>query len=230
MHVLAVLDLKYSFKYCISGEIGLSITPDDWFNRFWPFRSRGGLSGIGYFGDMLRGFDEMRRGMERQFEESFKDIETTTPKDLIREYETPEGGKVREVGPFVYGYSMTIGPDGIQRVKEFGNVKSPMRGGFFKPSMVSSEREPMSDVTTSDKEVKVVIELPGVSKENIKVNAYDGTVEVTTTDPKRKYHEVLEIPPETDIETAKSSYINGMLEITFRKKEVKAKGKEIKLE
>ena len=137
---------------------------------------------------------------------------------------------MREVGPIVYGYSMTIGPDGIPRVREFGNVKSPMRRGFFKPSMLSSEREPMSDVTTTDKEVKVVIELPGVSKENIKVNAYDGKVEVTTTDPKRKYHELLEIPPEIDIETAKSSFNNGILEITFKKKEGKPKGKEIKVD
>ena len=65
----------------------------------------------------------------------------------------------------------------------------------------------MADVTTTEKEVKVIVELPGVNKENIKVNAYDNSVEVTTTDPeKRKYHEVIEIPPETDIETAKSTY------------------------
>ncbi|MGG6460891.1 MAG: archaeal heat shock protein Hsp20 [Candidatus Eiseniibacteriota bacterium] len=208
----------------------MSIEPDDWFSRFfgtgsWPFKRRG-------FGDMFRGFDEMRREMEREFEESFKDIETKAPKDLIREYETPEGGKVRELGPFVYGYSMTIGPDGKPRVKEFGNVKSPMRaGGFLRTPMISSEREPMSDITTTDKEVKVTIELPGVSKEDIKINAYDGTVEVTTNDPKRKYHEVVEIPPETDIETAKSSYNNGILEITFnRKSQAKPKGKEIKVE
>jgi HSP20 family protein len=181
---------------------------------------------------MFRGFDEMRREMEREFEESFKDIETKAPKDLIREYETPEGGKVRELGPFVYGYSMTIGPDGKPRVKEFGNVKSPMRaGGFLRTPMISSEREPMSDITTTDKEVKVTIELPGVSKEDIRINAYDGTVEVTTSDPKRKYHEVVEIPPETDIETARSSYNNGILEITFnRKSRAKPKGKEIKVE
>ena len=73
----------------------------------------------------------MRREMERGFEESFKDIETKAPKDPIREYETPEGDKVREVGPIVYGYSMTIGPDGKPRVKEFGNVKSPMRTRFL---------------------------------------------------------------------------------------------------
>lgn len=205
----------------------MSIEPDDWFNRFWPFGRRGQGS---YFGDMFRGFDEMRREMERGFE-SFKDIETKAPKDLIREYETPQGDKVREVGPIVYGYSMTIGSDGKPRVKEFGNVKSPMRTGFFGSPMISSEREPMSDITITDKEVKIAVEMPGVSKENIKINVYDETVEVTSTDPKRKYHEVIEIPPETDIETARSNFNNGILEIVFKKKaETKPKGKEIKIE
>lgn len=162
---------------------------------------------------------------------SFKDMETKAPKDLIREYETPEGDKVREVGPIVYGYSMTIGPDGKPRVKEFGNVKSPMRTGFFGTPMISSEREPMSDMTITDKEVKIAVEMPGVSKENIKINAINGTVEVTSKDPKRKYHEVIEIPSETDIETARSSYNNGILEIVFKKKaEAKPKGKEINVE
>ena len=71
----------------------------------------------------------MRREMERGYEDIFKDIETKAPKDLVREYETPGGGKVKEFGPFVYGYSMTIGPNGKPRVREFGNVKSPLRGG-----------------------------------------------------------------------------------------------------
>jgi hypothetical protein len=98
------------------------------------------------------------------------------PKDLIREYETPEGGKVREIGPFVYGYSMTIGPDGKPRVKEFGNVKSPLSGGrgYMSP-MISSEREPLSDVSITDKEVKVVIEMPGVPKDKIKLQNNDDT-------------------------------------------------------
>jgi HSP20 family protein len=213
----------------------LSIEPDDWYNRFfsfvnWPTRRR--QSG-NYFDDFFRGFDEMKRGMERQFEEAFKDIQTNAPKDLIREYETPEGDKVREVGPIVYGYSMTIGPDGKPRVKEFGNVKSPLRGGpgSFGMPTISSEREPLSDVSVTDKEVRVAVEMPGVSKENIKIQAYDDKVEITSNDPQRKYHEVIQIPPEADIGTVKSGYNNGILEIVFKKKEqTKSSGKEIKIE
>ena len=70
---------------------------------------------------------------EREFEDAFKEIETKAPRDLVREYETPGGGKVKKFGPFVYGYSMTIGPDGKPNVREFGNVKSASRSGgsFF---------------------------------------------------------------------------------------------------
>ena len=175
----------------------------------------------------------MRREMEREFEEQFKDIENRAPKDLVREYETAGGGKVREYGPFVYGYSMTIGPDGRPKVREFGNVKSPFSSkGFFTRPLVSSEREPLADVTTTDKEVKVAVEMPGVSKQNIAVKVYDNSVEVTTTGTEeRKYHEVIEIPSETDIETATSSYKNGILEIAFKKKQqTKPKGKQINIE
>ena len=210
------------------------IEPFDWFNRFFGGRrSSSRAQGFGGFPDIIRGFDEMRREMEREFQDMFKNIETKAPKDLIREFQTSEGGKVREYGPFVYGYSMTIGPDGKPKVREFGNIRSPFSGGGFsadKP-LVSSEREPLADVTTTDKEVKVVVEMPGVGKENIMINAYDNSVEVTTTGTDRKYHEVIDLLEETDIETARSTYKNGILEITFNKKQkTKPEGKQINIE
>jgi len=193
------------------------IEPFDWFSRF--FGSGGGGSrrsgrlGGGFFGfpDFFRGFEDMRREMERGFEDAFKNMQVKAPKDLVKEYQTPGGGKVREYGPFIYGYSMTVGPDGKPKVREFGNVKSPFSSGtggdFFTRPLISSEREPLADVITTDKEVKVAVEMPGVSKENIKINIYDNSVELTASGTEeRKYHEVIEIPPEADIETATSTY------------------------
>jgi HSP20 family protein len=204
------------------------IEPSDWFKKYFQ-----GKSG---FDDVFKSFDEMRNRMEREFEEGFKQFESSTPKDLVREYETPEGAKVREYGPFVYGYSMTVGPDGRPKVREFGNVRSPFRegrSGFRTRPLISSEREPLVDISTTDKEIKVVVEMPGVSKENIKINAYDSTLEVTAQEgaAAKKYHETIELPEEADLATAKSKYNNGILEITFNKKDKsKPKGKEIKVE
>jgi HSP20 family protein len=130
---------------------------------------------------------------------------------------------------------MTVGPDGRPKVREFGNVKSPFqegRSGFRTRPLISSEREPLVDISTTDKEIKVVVEMPGVSKEDIKVNAYDSTLEVTTQEgTSKRYHETIELPEEADLATAKSKYNNGILEITFNKKDKsKPKGKEIKIE
>src|SRR5215213_1704515 len=220
------------------------IEPEDWFRRFFGSSSSrmpspppsSSIGRGGWFGDMPRQFDEMRREMQRMFEEQFKDIQSNIPKELVREYETPQGGKVREIGPLVYGYSMTIGPDGKPKVREFGNVRSPFRLGATGTTsgigpLVTGEREALADVVTSDKEVKVVVEIPGVNKESIKINAYDNSLEVITNDPQKKYHQVIDLPPDADIETVKSTYRNGILEIVFKKKEqAKPKGKEIKVE
>ena len=214
------------------------IEPEDWFRRFFGGSSRmpSSIGRGGWFGDMPRQLDEMRREMQRMFEEQFKDIQSKIPKELVREYETPQGGKVREVGPLVYGYSMTIGPDGKPKVREFGNIRSPFRLGATGTTsgaepIITDEREPLADVVASDKEVKVIVEMPGVSKDKITINAYDNSVEIKSDDPQRKYHEVIDLPPEADIETAKSSYKNGILEITFKTKEqTKPKGKQINIE
>ncbi len=164
-------------------------------------------------------------------------IQSSAPKELVREYREPGGSKIREVGQLVYGYSMTIGPDGKPQVREFGNVKPSSRWGLQAAGMmgasphITAEREPLADIHATDKEVKVVLEMPGVKKEDIKVNVLEGSVEVRSNDPNRKYHMILELPKETDIETAKSTYNNGILEITFnKKKETKPKGKEIKID
>jgi len=127
---------------------------------------------------------------------------------------------------------MTIGPDGRPKVREFGNVKPSSRGfGRITRPEISGQTEPLVDISTTDKEVKVVVEMPGVSKNNIKINAYDSTLEVRSEDPKRKYHKTVGLPPEADIETARSAYNNGILIITFQKKDQsKPKGKTINVE
>jgi HSP20 family protein len=96
---------------------------------------------------------------------------------------------------------------------------------------VTAEREPLVDVNPTDKEVKVVLEMPGVKKEDIRINAYDEAVEVTAQNTQRKYHKTIELPQDANTETAKSTYHNGILEITFNKrKNAKPKGKEIKVD
>jgi HSP20 family protein len=186
----------------------------DWFRRF---DSR-------YFADdFFTDFEEV----EKEFEDAFMDIKTL--KELMRHYETPEDVGVREFSSFVYGYSMTIELDHKPRVREIRKVRnegvgssesSRKRKGVSKYNrpQITTEREPLAEVNVYDKEVKVVLEMPGVSKEHIRIQAYKNSVEVSSDHPERKY-QVIDIPRVADIKTIRSTYKNGILEIVFKKKE-----------
>ena len=212
--------------------------PYDWFSNFLnPLNNRGFFDRS----DVFRDFEDRYSGMDAMLN-VFNDISTNAPEELVREYETQEGVKVREVGPIVYGYSMTIGPDGKPQVREFGNVRSLGEIGrnvkkigqnTGKSSQISAEREPLVDVNTTDTEIKVVVEMPGIRKEDIKINTNDSQLEIATSkDAQRKYHKNIELPEQAEIETARSVYNNGVLEVTFnvKKNEAKPKGKEIKID
>jgi HSP20 family protein len=68
----------------------------------------------------------------------------------------------------------------------------------------------------------------GISIESIRIDAYDKDVEIKSEDPDRKYHKKIEVSEDIDIESGRSNYNNGVLEITFKKKEQqKPKGRQI---
>ncbi len=192
------------------------MTWDDW------FRKR-----IRPFGPWYPEMDEMMKEVEKMFEESMKEMEENVPKELVREIKLPDGTVRKEWGPFVYGYSLTIGPEGKPVFREFGNVKPSLTGGKLS---LRDEREPLIDVISSDDEVKVIAEIPGVSKENIKVTATENNVTLDTDTPERKYHKETELPDAVEPNTARSTYKNGVLEITFKRKKKKELGVSIKVE
>lgn len=201
---------------------------DDWLRRWWwPWSSWEEMTKLIAGGGIFKKFEEMRSNMERVLEETTRDVDHL-PNELIREHNTPTG-KVREVGPLVYGYSVIIGSDGKPKVRVFGNIRSSLdREGNVQPMLVA-EREPLTDVLINDKEIKLTVEMPGISKDDIQINVDDSALEISTTETApKKYRGIVDLPPQVDIEIVKSKYNNGLLEIVFGKK-TKQKGRDIKI-
>ncbi|MEM2569571.1 MAG: archaeal heat shock protein Hsp20 [Candidatus Bathyarchaeia archaeon] len=197
---------------------------DDFWER-WRRRHRP-------FSSFFEEIDEMFREMERIFEREFEEFSRRVPKDLVRERVLPDGTKVHEWGPFVYGYSITIGPDGKPEIREFGNIKPGVGGRFGRPSIsIREEREPLVDVINTNNEIKVIAELPGVEKDDIKLHGTETTLTISVDTPQRKYYKEVELPDKVDPKQAKSTYKNGVLEVTLPKKKGEApKGEPIKIE
>ncbi len=160
------------------------------------------------FEDMFSEIDEIMREFEREFEEL-----------LSRAEMVPQ----RPGQPIVYGFRITIGPDGRPIIEEFGNIRK-MRG---RP-IISEEREPPVDVFEEDNQVVVIAEIPGVDKDKIDVRATEDTLIIKASNEKRKYYKEVELPVKVKPETAKAAYRNGILEVRIEKKEAKKKIEEEK--
>ncbi|MFB0557557.1 MAG: archaeal heat shock protein Hsp20 [Candidatus Bathyarchaeia archaeon] len=192
---------------------------DDWFKRF---RDRRGF----FFPDIDRMIDEM----EKEMADAFKDIEESVPRDMVRVRRLPDGSIRREYGPFVYGYSVKIGPDGKPIIREFGNLRPGLGGEGQPPLNLRDQREPLVDVIDEDENIKVVAELPGVNKEDIKLYVKERSLTIDVDTPERRYYKELDFPVEVDESSATSTYKNGVLETILVKRRPRGRGTPIKIE
>jgi HSP20 family protein len=173
--------------------------------------------------------DDMMKEVERMMQEAFRNFEQQIPKDLVKERKLQDGSTVREMGPIVYGYSVKIGPDGKPVVRRFGNIDAfpnILGGGVA----VKGEREPLIDVIKGQNEIRVVAEVPGVSKEDLRISATEDYVTIESVTGEPRYHKKIELPESVDPKTAKSTYKNGIVEVSFQPKNKSDGGIPIKIE
>jgi HSP20 family protein len=162
-------------------------------------------------------------------QQAFRNVEQQVPKNLIKERKLDDGSVVREMGPIVYGYSVKIGPDGKPEVRKFGNVNSfpnILGGGLA----VKEEREPLVDVIKGKDELRVVAEVPGVNKEDLRVTADENSLTIESITGEPRYQKRVELPETVDPKTAKSTYKNGILEVSFKLKGKSSSGVNINID
>lgn len=197
----------------------MSIDDDypEWFKR------RRKISKDPFFGDV----DDMFREMEKMMDEELKNFTQKVPKEYVKERKLPDGSTVKELGPFVYGYSMKIGPDGKPEIQEFGNIKK----GFKGAPQVKEEREPLVDIVDTNGEVRVVAELPGVEKSDIKLHGTEDSLTISVDTLQSKFYKEVDLPVKVKVREASSSYKNGVLEVVLPKaqSENKPKGEPINI-
>jgi len=190
-----------------------------------------------FFMDIEREFADMHEKMDNMFKHAMKgDLEKSGPG-----------------GPFVYGFSMRTGSDGVPNFQEFGNMPPEMRSQFRlrqqlpspgagemasscksnqDPRGIGSDfRKPLTDILECGDHISVTMELPGVEKKDINLEIIDNELDVNVETPKRRYSNKLPLPSEVNPETIDATFKNGVLEVTVKPiKPEKKKGKKIKID
>jgi HSP20 family protein len=179
------------------------------------------------------GFNFFDEPMMPDIEQLFASIE----KEMMRDMEQFETMKKEKPGPNtrVYGFSLKIGPDGKPIFEEFGNVSpnQPLIMGkpqakptgkleTLKPK--TDARVPFTDVIIDKGIIKVIAEMPGVKKEDIKLNMVgEDKIEIKVDTDGRHYYKVVNLEEEPDESTIEAKYNNGILELTMKSRSAKEK-------
>ena len=79
------------------------------------------------------------------------------------------------------------------------------------------EPEPLIDVFEEEKEVIVVAEFVGFSKENLRIHVKNQRLTLSAEDLDRKYHKSLNLPVDVIPSSIRTAYKNGVLEIRLKK-------------
>ena len=161
-----------------------------------------------WFGDFLP--EDMFKQIEGMIDRMLDDLGDGTfiDSESLEEFmRNPQG-----TNPFVFGFSMTMGPDGKPTIQRFGNVSPDETGVRMTPQL-----EPLVDVIEEDDEIIVVAELPGVERDEIKVRIKGKTLTIHVENPARPYHKEISLPSKVKKEDASSAIRNGILEVRLKR-------------
>ena len=143
--------------------------------------------------------------------------------DVTDSFEEVKGNS--NSGPLFYGYTLTVGPDGKPSVQEYRNVK-PDR------PHISDAREAIVDTIVDEKEkvVKLIAEMPGVEKTDVKILFDKNVVNITAEHDEKKYHCTVPLQHKVDENSGKATYKNGILQLVFKLVVEKQTSKKVEVE
>ena len=175
------------------------------------------------------GFGELRGplngGVARR---EFQDAEEMLNR-MFRTVREMKPSDIASTFPYYYGYQITVGPDGGPRVREFGYVRPSARGLIEQTGV----REPLIDTKLEEKDntLTITAEMPGVTKQDIKVSVGEDHVAINAQNTEKKYQTTVPVNVQLDDNSAKATYANGILELKIKLKEpAKPRSKEVKVD
>lgn len=179
----------------------------------------------GFRGDIFQGMEEQARRMRGIFNAMLERAQNG-------EHPSPEAG-----GPYIYGYSYRLGPDGKPQFTEFGNVRhcSPRDCGPQGPrctlpmpgSSRQNTREPRVDIIENKKTISITAEIPGVSKDDIELDLTESCLVIKVEREDRRYYKEITLPCKVKTADVTASYRNGVLDVVVKKLKAGKKGKRI---
>ena len=170
---------------------------------------------------------------------SFNEEFNMSQKDMNSEFS--------EGGPITFGYSMRIGPDTKYQpeVRQWGNLgdyrekrglpQIDMFPRLKENPQISSKSftaDRFVDILDEDDSLKILVEVPGFTKENLKIEIDESGLGLSLQGKadSREINQVIQLPSKIEPKLTKSTIRNGVLEIRSKKQKTTEKRHQLNIE
>ena len=110
------------------------------------------------------------------------------------------------------------------------NIDQKNWDGFRQPVVARPKHEGTMSYEDRDKDIVFTIDMPGVQKKDIEISVEPNSISVKAENGgSRKYNYSRKFRPTVDVDSAKATFTNGVLDITLNKVEAKPTGKIVKI-
>ena len=115
---------------------------------------------------------------------------------------------------------------------DMASLAADLENDFGRRAVVSKPKhEGTMSYEDRDKDIVFTIDMPGVAKKDIDINIEPNSISVKAENGgNRKYNYSRKFKPTIDVDSAKATFKNGVLDITVSKVDTKPKGKSIKIQ
>jgi len=153
----------------------------------------------------------------------------------------------QEGGPITYGYSINIGPETNYQpeIRQWGNLNDFRKknnlpelenpfGLYQTPQLPknSNSNNPYYDIIDEDDYLKVIVEVPGFTKETLLIEIDEEGSEIILKGnvEDREINTSIQLPSKIEAKGTKSSITNGILEIHGKKRKNSSKHFKLKID
>ncbi|MFH1256500.1 MAG: Hsp20/alpha crystallin family protein [Candidatus Diapherotrites archaeon] len=162
--------------------------------------------------------EEMRKGLRKkpkEFDRTFEEIEQLEElMDKIMGDISGEQDSAEKTAPSFLGVSIRIDADGRQHINEVNGRRQLLREREKEHPL--KQKEILAEETVLGGNVVLTAELAGVTERQIRINAAEETVIISTRSIPRHYKEV-RLENKIQPKSVKTSFKNGILELVFAK-------------
>ena len=125
-------------------------------------------------------------------------------------------------------------PLGIEEIldswMEMMNLAYNLENTARRPTVAKPKHEGTMSYEDRDKDIVFTIDMPGVQKKDIEISVEPNSISVKAENgDSRKYNYSRKFRPTVDVDSAKATFTNGVLDITLNKVEAKPTGKIVKI-